>query len=174
MAALRACLAPGNASLTINETTLVGKRRDAYIDQAEHSLRRIWSFIKEMSSQKANDYQYLYEREWRIVDGAMMHGEDNVTRELLDDEIKELAAKCPRWSKPLDAREDTLRQYPHKHMLQLFRFFNGLPGKTVSQAIDVILVPSDTLKHRVSEYMATHPNRFCSPSPVVRVFGPRG
>jgi hypothetical protein len=170
MAALKACLAPGNASLKINETTLVGPQRDSYIEQAEYSLQHMWSFVKAMSSTHANNYEYLYEREWRIVHGAMMSGVD-ITLELSDDEITELAAKCARWLKPLDASEATLRQYPHKHMLQLFRFFNGLPGKTVSQAIDVVLVPSAAIKRRVCEYINTQPERFCSPSPLVRIFG---
>jgi hypothetical protein len=100
----------------------------------------------------------------------MMSGGE-VTRELSDDEIKELAAKCSRWTKPLDASGDILRLHPHKHMLQLFRFFNGLPGKTVSQAIDVVLVPTDTMKCRVLAYMDACPARFSSPLPVVRVFG---
>ena len=127
--------------------------------------------VKEMSSQKANDYRYLYEREWRIVDGVMLGHEVDSTRELSDDEIRELATKCERWTKPLDMSESMSRRYPHKHMLQFFRFFNGLSRKTVSQAIEVVLVPSDALKRRVLKYMETYPDRFRSPNPVVRVFG---
>jgi hypothetical protein len=173
MAALNACLKPGNASLKINETTLVGPARDHYIDQAQHSVRRMWSFVKEMSYQAENNYQYLYEREWRIVDGAVISGIE-ITRELSDDEFKELAAKRPRWTKPIDAGDGIMRQYPHKHMLQLFRFFNGLPGATVSQAIDVVLTPNDTLKQRVCKYIEANASRFRNPPPNVRVFGETG
>jgi hypothetical protein len=157
---LRSCLAPENPSSTVD-----------YINQAEQSLRRMWGFVKEMSSQKANDYRYLYEREWRIVDGVMLGHEVDSTRELSDDEIRELATKCERWTKPLDMSESMSRRYPHKHMLQFFRFFNGLSRKTVSQAIEVVLVPSDALKRRVLKYIETYPDRFRSPNPVVRVFG---
>jgi hypothetical protein len=170
MAELNACLRPGDASLKINETTLVGQARDFYIDQAEHSVRRMWSFVKEMSYHQENNYQYLYEREWRIVDGAVLSGID-ITRELCDDEFKEFSAKCPRWTKPIEAGDNIMRLYPHKHMLQLFRFFNGLPGKAVSQAIDVVLAPNDKLKRRVFEYIDAHADRFCDPGPIVRVFG---
>jgi hypothetical protein len=169
MAALRACLAPRNASLKVNDTTLIGPARDAYIDQAEHSLRRMWAFVKEMSSQGENDYRYLYEREWRIVDGVMAGGD--LTRELSDDEVRELAGKNGRWIKPLNMSEPLSREYPHRHMLDFFRFFNGLPGKTVSQAIDVVVVPSHALKRRVIGYMEANPASFCSPRPSVRVFG---
>jgi hypothetical protein len=63
------------------------------------------------------------------------------------------------------------RQYPHKKMLQLFRFFNGLSDKTVSQAIDVILVPNAAIRDRVSAYIAAHPEAFCPGGPAVRAFG---
>jgi hypothetical protein len=174
MAALRACMALGNAPLNISKTTLVGVDRDAYINQADFSLRRMWAFVKEMSSQDKNDYQYLYEREWRIVDGAVMPGCE-ITRALLEEEVKELAAKRERWSKPLDIRDQNIsHQYSNTPMLSLFRYFNGLPGRTVSQAIDRILVPNDTLKQRVLEYMEAHPNRFQKPKPIVHVFGATG
>jgi hypothetical protein len=171
MEALRACLRPLNASLTINQTTLTGADRDAYIDQAEHSVRRMWAFVKEMSSQDANDYRYLYEREWRIVDGALRQGGADVTRELSDDESRELGSACARWNQPLNMSAELSRQYPHKKMLQLFRFFNGLSDKTVSQAIDVILVPNAAIRDRVSAYIAAHPEAFCPGGPAVRAFG---
>jgi hypothetical protein len=170
-AALRACIAPGNASLTINEKTLTGEARDDYIDLADHSVQRILGFVKEMSSQIANDYRYLYEREWRIVDGAYMRGGKDPTRELSTEEYRELGAKCVRWTKPLVMSEVLSRKYPHTSMLQFFRFFDGLPGKTVSQAIEVILVPNDATKGKVESYIANHSESFRPAGPEVRVFG---
>jgi hypothetical protein len=147
-----------------------GARLIEYIDQTEQSARRMWSFVKEMSSQETNDYQYLYEREWRIVDGAMKQGFDP-TRVLSDDEYRELASKCERWTKPLKMNERLSRKYPHTSMLQFFRFFDGLPGKTVSQAIEVILVPSDALRGRVAAYIANHSDSFRPGGPAIRIFG---
>jgi hypothetical protein len=141
-----------------------------YIDQTDLSVRRMLGFVKEMSSEDENDYRYLYEREWRIVDGAMKQGKD-FTRELSDDECRELAEKCERWAKPLKMSEALARKYPHTSMLQFFRFFNGLPEKTVSQAVEIILVPSDATKTRVSAYIADHPDNFCPGGPAIRVFG---
>jgi hypothetical protein len=161
MHVLRECLAAINTSQKVEES---------YIRHAEQSLQHMWSFVKEMSSRQENDYQYLYEREWRIVDGAVMHDVD-VTRELSSEEYQEFATKCNRWTMPLSVGEHIMCKYPHRRMLQLFRIFNGLPGKTVSQAIDLVLVPSDAFKRRVLEYMNIYPERFCSPLPAVRVFG---
>lgn len=141
-----------------------GVRFIEYIDQTEQSVRRMLGFVKEMSSQEENDYKYLYEREWRIVDGAMKQGVE-FTRELSNDEYRELAAKCERWNKPLEMSETLSRKYPHTSMLQFFRFFNGLPGKTVSQAIEAILVPSETTMQSVATYIANHSDNFCPGAP---------
>ena len=56
-------------------------------------------------------------------------------------------------------------------MLQFFRFFDGLPGKTVSHAIEAILVPSDAIKGRVAAYIADRPDNFRPGGPAIRVFG---
>jgi hypothetical protein len=141
-----------------------------YMDQTEKSFLRLMGFVKEMSSQDKNDYQYLYEREWRIVDGAMKEGSDS-TRELSDDEYMELTAKCERWKRPLEMSSRLLQKYPHTSMLQFFRFFNGLPGKTVSQATEVILVPNDVVKKRVATYVADHHECFSSDGLGIRIFG---
>jgi len=169
MAALRACMAPANASLTINQKVMVAAERDAYIDQAEFSLRRMWSFVKEMSGRE-NDYRYLYEREWRIVDGGITNGIDS-TRELTDDEIRELAKKCERWTRPLKISPSIAAMYPHEHAVQFFRFFDGISGRTVSQSIEVILVPNGNLKARVLGYLEKYPDRFSTPKPVVKILG---
>jgi Putative abortive phage resistance protein AbiGi, antitoxin len=171
-AALKAYMTPGNTPLIINQTTLVGADREAYINGAELSLRRMWAFVKEMSS-GPDDYQFLYEREWRIVDGAVRDGVD-LTRELTDDEVKELAKKCKRWMKPLDVKTDTKFVPAHQHMLQFFRFFNGLAGMTVAQAITSILVPNADLGARVERYLEEHPERFGNPTPIVKIFGADG
>jgi hypothetical protein len=171
---LKECLATINASMPVEERHMDGENGAIfinYIDQFEKSTQRVLSFVKVMSSEKANDYQYLYEREWRVVDGAVKQGGEDPTRELSDDEYKELSAKCARWEKPLEMSEGLSRKHPHTSMLQFFRLFNGISGKTVSQAIEVILVPSDAIKGRVAAYIADHPNKFRRGGPAIRVFG---
>jgi hypothetical protein len=170
---LKECLAILTASMPMEEGVMDDKDRVIhvnYIDQTEQSVRRMLAFVKEMSSQETNDYRYLYEREWRIVDGAMKEGVDS-TRELSNDEYRELAAMRPRWTRPLEMSELLSRKYPHTSILQFFRFFNGLPGKTVSQAIEVVLVPSDAVKARVAAYVVDHPDSFQPGGPAIRVFG---
>jgi hypothetical protein len=141
-----------------------------YVDQTEQSVRRMLGFVKEMSSQEENDYQYLYEREWRIVDGAVKD-EVDLTRRLSNDEYRELAEKCERWTRPLEMSEHLSQKYPHTTILDFFRFFNGLPGRTVSQAIEVILVPSDAIKARVASYITDQTANFRPGGPAIRVFG---
>jgi Putative abortive phage resistance protein AbiGi, antitoxin len=147
-----------------------GARFIEYMEQTEQSARRILGFVKEMSSQEKNDYQSLYEREWRIVDGVTKEGVE-FTRGLSDDEYRELGKRCKRWTKPFEMSERLARKYPHTSMLQFFRFFDGLPGKTISQAIEVILVPSESTKQRVTAYIAGHLNKFRQGGPAIRVFG---
>ena len=168
---LRDCLAILNNLMPINERAMDGENGASYIEyinQTEQSVQRMAAFVKEMGK----DYQYLYEREWRIVDGAKIYGIDP-TRELSDDEYRELGAKCTRWTKPLEMSESLSRKYVHTRMLQFFRFFNGLSGKSVSQAIEVILVPSNATKRRVAAYIADHRDNFQAGGPAIRVIGQR-
>jgi hypothetical protein len=170
---LRDCLAILNASMPINERVMDsdnGASYIEYINQTEQSIQRMWAFVKEMSSQNANDYQYLYEREWRIVDGAKIQGIDP-TRKLSDDEYRELGAKCARWTKPLEMSESLFRKHVHTRMLQFFRFFDGLSRESVSQAIEVILVPSEATKRQVAAYIVDHHDSFRAGGPAIRVFG---
>jgi hypothetical protein len=169
LAALKACIAPGNANLTINQKTLAGAERDQYIHQAELSLQYMWSFVKEMSGDK-NDYHYLYEREWRIVEGGLHNGTSGA-RLLSNEEAKELAAKCPRWNDPIQMEADNLRQFPHQHAHQFFCFFTGIPEKSISQGMQTLLVPNEALKSRVQEHVQRHPEFFGKIKPDVRVFG---
>jgi Putative abortive phage resistance protein AbiGi, antitoxin len=173
MGRLKECLAEINASRPLGQRDMDGENGVAfieYIDQFAQSVQRMLSFVKVMSSKRANDYHYLYEREWRIVDGAMIQQVDT-TRELTDEEYQEFAAKCVQWTKPLKMSESLFRKHEHKSMLQFFRFFDGLPAKTVSQAMEVILVPSDAIKCRVAAYIAHHAGKFCPYGPAIRIFG---
>lgn len=162
---LKECLA-----MPVSMDSAEGTRFIEHIEQTEQSVGRMLAFAKEMSSEETNDYRYLYEREWRIVDGALIAGIDP-TRELSNDEYRELAAKCERWNKPLQMNDRLLQQYPHTSMLQFFRFFDGLPGKTISQAIETILVPTDVTKEQVATYIADHNCKFRPGGPTIRVFG---
>jgi len=158
--------------LTINGHTLSGHDRDAYVQHARHSIYRILSFVKEMSSQLTDDYHYLYEREWRIVAGVHIAGCDPC-RVLTAEEKAELGRKRAHWSDALSADASIVAKYPHTSVLDFFRFLNGLAGETVSQAIEAILVPDKALRTRIEDYVTNHPDRFCRSRPAVRVFGER-
>jgi hypothetical protein len=169
-AALNACLRPQDAALSINETTLRGVDRDNYIDQAAFAVRRMWGFVKEMSHPGSRDYNYLYEREWRIVDGAIIDGKE-ITRELTDDEMRALRSQNPRWGERLNIQDTGIaNQYKHDQMLQFFRIFNGIGDQGISKAIDNILVPNRAVQRRVQKFISENPEAFSRPLPRVTIF----
>jgi hypothetical protein len=56
-------------------------------------------------------------------------------------------------------------------MIEQFVFFQGIPGKeTVSQAIEVILVPDKQMKACAEKFIAEHPEAFRTGGPDVHVF----
>jgi hypothetical protein len=72
---------------------------------------------------------------------------------------------------PLSTDPTILNKYPHDSMMDFFRFFDGLPDRTVSQAIDVILVPNRALRERVTDFVSRNPQRFRATGPAIRIFG---
>lgn len=135
------------------------------------AAKGLGSFLKEMSSKDADDHRYLYEREWRIAGHAVSDEFASPYRELDDEEKAELLAHKPEWGLPmasLDAR--ITAQFTGERLIDSFRFFNGIPGgRTVCQAIEVVLVPDEQFRQQVLEYIESNPRRFRSGGPVVAI-----
>ncbi len=158
-------------SLTRNgQPTPVSRTREE-AEAIKQSVLRMVSFLKEMSSKTEDDHQYLYEREWRIVRGALLPESGDPCRELTEAERQELLARRPEWGEPMEANDPRVtHQLTGKPLIDSFHFFNGLPGqKTVSQAIEVILAPDSQFADCVRKYVEEHPQRFREARPQVEV-----
>jgi hypothetical protein len=136
----------------------------------EQSIHRLGSFLKEMSGKASDDHQYLYEREWRIVSGCIPPDLEDPCRKLNDTEKAELLALRGEWGGPMQANDPRVtQQLSGEPLIDSFHFFNGLPGQTVSQAIEVILVPDPQFADRVRKYIEEHPGSFREGRPAVKV-----
>ena len=77
-----------------------------------------------------------------------------------------------RWGLPPDTDDaDILGRFGSRPMVEEFAFFQGSPGQqTVSQAIEVLLVPDEEMKARVVEFIAQHAEAFRVAGPDVSIF----
>jgi hypothetical protein len=145
---------------------LSGEALQQWLERNKQVMYQIISYVKEMSPTETEDYRYLNEREWRIVAGAGFRGSE-VCRVLTDTEKSEFGVVRPAWLEPVRSTDINVQvRYPSARIIDHFRFFNGVSGKTVSQMIDVVLVPDRRAKRDVHNYIKANPSAF-------RVGGPR-
>jgi hypothetical protein len=150
---------------------LVGEALINWLTFGRNCIEGSLSFIKEMSPQDNEDFRYLYEREWRIVEFLQIRGKDPC-RVLTDVEKHELCLLNPDWKKHPTVSDINIRvRYPSAPIIDSFRFFDGLPdaGK-VSMKIDTILVPNDAEKAFAKEMIYKIPRSFKAGGPEVLVF----
>jgi hypothetical protein len=141
------------------------------VQRAEQAILRLSSFLKEMSSKEADDHCYLYEREWRIVSGCASHDFGDPCRKPTHGERAELLKQRPEWEEPMRANDPKVTaQLSGTPLIDGFWYFNGIPRRgTVSQAIEVVLVPDSAFGDRVREYVKAYPDQFRQGGPEVRV-----
>jgi Putative abortive phage resistance protein AbiGi, antitoxin len=74
-------------------------------DLADGCIARALSFVKEMSPRSApgREFEYLYEREWRIVDGLKVRGRD-VCQRLSPQFRNTLLNAKPEWGQPINLK----------------------------------------------------------------------
>ncbi len=159
------------SSLTRNGQPLPMSEAREKAESVKQSVHRLSSFLKEMSSKAEDDHEYLYEREWRIVGGAVSSEFGDPRRKLTEGERRELLAWRPEWGAPMEANDPRVtQQLTGEPLIESFGFFDGIPSqKTVSQAIEVILVPDVQFGDCVAAYIEDHPQRFRDGGPEVRV-----
>jgi hypothetical protein len=144
---------------------------------ADGSIARALSFVKEMSPRNApsEEFQYLYEREWRIVDGLKINGAD-VCKPLPAPLRDALLRTRPEWAQPIKCGTEGYRsQYFTQPMIDHFRLFDGsgAPDDTVAKKIANVLVPSGSAKREIEKYILANSERFSNPPPSVEIFGLR-
>jgi hypothetical protein len=144
---------------------------------ADGCIARALSFVKEMSPRNSpeKEFEYLYEREWRIVDGLKIREKDVCQR--LSPPLRSALLKVrPEWGGPVKSKGDTFKSpYFSQPMIDHFRLFNGLDSinDTVAKAIVDILVPTAQAKREIEIYISANSDRFANPPPIVRIFGRR-
>jgi hypothetical protein len=124
------------------------------------------SFVKEMSPHDRDNQKYLYEREWRIVATI-----SDAFRDPTMEEREQLVGQNGVWGQPPNTHDaDILARFGSRPLVEQFAFFRGGPGQqTVSQEIEVILVPNEKMQARVVEYIAQHAVAFRADGPDVRI-----
>lgn len=142
---------------------------------ADGCIARALSFVKEMSPRNATEqeFQYLYEREWRIVDGPKVNGMD-VCKPLPKHLRDTLLQARPEWAQPIKCGTANFKsQYFTQPVVDHFRLFNGSgsPDDTVAKKIVSVLVPSASAKHEIETYIVAHLDKFSAPPPRVEIFG---
>ncbi len=150
---------------------LVGDALTNWLAYGRNCIERALSFIKEMSPQDSEDFRYLYEREWRIVEGLRVRGKDPC-RVLTEAEKSELCSLNPAWEKhPIINDINIQVRYSSAPIIDSFRFFAGLSDtENVSQKIDVILVPNDTEQAFAQAMISENSHAFKIGGPEVIVF----
>jgi len=140
-----------------------------WITQNELSLRRTLSFVKELSPRDVEDFRYLYEREWRIVDGLSRTGKP-VCRPLTDPEKVTLCNMRNAWAEKIKSDDINVQlRHGDTRLIDHFRYFNGV-DRPVSQMIEVILVPDQPARRHVQNYIDAHRDAFRPNGPRILLF----
>lgn len=146
----------------------------ALVDWVQHgrlSVDLALSFVKEMSPPDIEDFRYLYEREWRIVEGLVFSGK-NPCRMLTDLEKSELCSMNSGW-KDVPTVTDINIQVRQRvgPIIDSFRFFNGSPGSDpVSHKIDVVMTPDASSAALVRKFVDSNPHAFKAGGPEIQIF----
>jgi hypothetical protein len=149
--------------------TLKGPSLIEWITRSELSLRRTLSFIKELSPRDNEDFRYLYEREWRIVDGISFKDE-TVFRPPTDAEKLALCNVQNAWREKITSDDINVQlRYGDTRLIDHFRYFKGF-DRPVSQMIEVILVPDQAAKRHVQNFINAHRAIFRPSGPRVQLF----
>jgi hypothetical protein len=152
--------------------TLEGDRLVQEMGKVADAVYLVLSFIKEMSPSSSEDYSYLQEREWRLVNALEIAGRPSSFRVLNQEEKELLCAQRPIWRESRRSEDiNIIARFGTAPVIDSFRYFNGISGKaTVAQNIDTIIVPDQTEKEWGEEFVSTNPHLFCGNRPKVVIF----
>jgi hypothetical protein len=142
---------------------------------ARGSISRALSFVKEMSPRNApgKEFEYLYEREWRIV-ADLQVGDETLFHPLPPEFRETLLKSRPEWAMPIKCVGDFFKdEYFTQPMIDHFRLFNGLGSadSTVAKQIANVFVPTQTAKAAIEAYMRSNAALFADPLPEIKIFG---
>jgi hypothetical protein len=151
--------------------TLAGDELLQWVRHGRNCVAHMLSFVKEMSPPDVEDFRYLYEREWRIVDGIQVLGK-NPCRLHTDAEEADLCAMNPSWRNPPMVSDINVQaRYSMMPIIDSFRMFEGLSDtERVSQKIEIVLVPDETEKRFVEDMVSREPGSFRTGGPDILLF----
>lgn len=151
---------------------LEGDRLTKEVGKVADTVNLVLSFIKEMSPSPVEDCSYLMEREWRIVYGIDLAGKPSAYRVLTLEEKNKLCAQNPGWRENRRSEDINITsRFGSAPVIDSFRYFNGIPEKaTVAQHIDTIIVPDQTEKSWVEDFVDQKPDLLCGNRPKVVIF----
>jgi Putative abortive phage resistance protein AbiGi, antitoxin len=151
--------------------TLVGDDLLRWVQHGRNCVSRMLSFVKEMSPPDVEDFRYLYEREWRIVDGIQILGK-NPCRLLTDAEEADLCAMNPNWKNPPMVSDINIQaRYSSMPLIDSFRIFEGTSEtERISHKIEMVLVPEEFEKRFVEDMVSREPASFRIGGPEILLF----
>lgn len=158
-------------SLTINEKALSPLDSVKLLDKFIGTVYFYTSHFKEMSTKTEDDQFFLYEKEWRLVNGFHYGPGKSLFRKLTPKEKEALIYDVPSWAQPYQTGIPKIdKSLPNHPIIDDFFWFNGIPElNTVAEAIKQIIVPTKSLFQRVNDYLQSHKNRFGKDLPTVEL-----
>jgi hypothetical protein len=161
--------------LTVVNTEGPTLQADQLINEMETVHRTIFavlSFVKEMSPQTSEDHNYLFEQEWRIVEGFGLAGQPPAFRELTQDEKQTLCSRNPTWGACRESLDVNITaRYSAAPVIDSFRYFKGLPGKPgVAELIETFLVPDEVEARWACNFIAENKTLFGEVEPTITLF----
>jgi hypothetical protein len=124
-----------------------------------------------MSPPDVEDFRYLYEREWRLVEGLVLSGK-NACRMLSEDEKSELCAMNCGWKeRPIVTDINIQVRHSVGRTIDSFRFFNGVASSDpVSRKIEVIMTPDEASAATTRKFVEYHSSAFRGGGPEIQIF----
>ena len=156
----------------VHGTPVSGQQLVNEIENVANTLFCVLSFIKEMSPSSAEDYSYLFEREWRLISGIGLAGRAPISRALTSEEKQFLCVRNPTWQAPRQSQDVNITaRYGTSPIIDSFQYFNGIEGQgSVAQLIDTVLVPTRREARWITGFIEEHRVLFGNRPPNVMVF----
>ena len=97
--------------------------------------------VQEMSPQTSEDHSYLFEQEWRIVEGLDFRTAARIS-ELTQDEKQTFCRETRLGAVANSCDVNIAARYSAAPVIDSFRYFKGVPGKPgVAELIETFFVP---------------------------------
>lgn len=168
---LRSKIQNSEYHLTVNELPVSKNDSEDKMTHFIGTLYFLMAHFKEMSTKAGDDQSFLYEKEWRIVQGLHYGPGEELFKKLTEEEKRDLIRMVPSWSEPYKTGMPSIdNKLSISPMIDDFYWFNGIPTQnTVATEIVEIIVPSLQLKKAVADYIGKHKSHFRDNNPTIKI-----